>query len=359
MPGIRASIAKALVVIDSDASRRLAGQIEDVAARHSPLLIEGAPGTGRELIARVIHHAGPRKDAPFVSIEAGAAPRGFARDALDALDVANGGPLDQAAGGTLLVKNLCSLDRSSQRHVARVLREQGEESCAGKDGDVRVVGAGDGDVEEAVEAGLFDNDLYERIAGHRIQVPRLSEREDDIAPLAQHFVREYAREFGRGRMTLTARACERLLAYPWPGNVAELKDVSRRLVIRARGSRIDAAEVDAVLPLLAERMPVEDMSLEEVVRAKLGAFLKRVEGYPVTGFYQEIMDRVEKPMLNLVLEHTGGNQLKAAEILGLNRNTLRRKLSEHGIRAKAMRALGRRRADPETKKGRRHKDADA
>ena len=116
-----------------------------------------------------------------------------------------------------------------------------------------------------------------------------------------------------------------------PGNVAELKGVMRRLVVRVKGATVQAGDVDAILPQLAERVPLEQMSLEEMVRCKLTAFLRRFDGYPIAGVHEDVLARVEKPLLDLVMEHTGGNQVKAAEILGLNRNTLRRKLSEHGL----------------------------
>jgi two-component system nitrogen regulation response regulator GlnG len=151
-------------------------------------------------------------------------------------------------------------------------------------------------------------------------------------------------------MTLSSRAYERLVSYPWPGNVAELKGIARRLVYRAKRSRIEAGDVDAVLPAVAERVPLEQMSLEEMVRSKLAAFLRRVDGYPLSGLYDDVIARVEKPMLELVMKATGGNQLKAAELLGVNRNTLRRKLTEHGLLARkgTRRKPEHRRADTAT-----------
>src|SRR5690606_23869817 len=128
---------------------------------------------------------------------------------------------------------------------------------------------------------------------------------------------------------------------PWPGNVAELKQVARRLVMRAKSDSIEAADVDAVLPCLIPRAPLEELSFEDLVRLKLAELFKRVEGYPVTALHEEVLGLVERPLLQLVLEHTGNNQLKAAEILGVSRNTLRRRLLDFGLlaeRASPMRA---------------------
>lgn len=325
-----AEIKKAFVVVESAAAQALVEDVAEAASCDAPALIIGEPGTGRELVARMLHFHGPRAARPFECVEAGAAPRPLVRDRLDKKGA---GPLARAAGGTLLVKDLIALPRESQRRLDRAVRSD-------SGADVRVLGACNDDIAAAVDRDVFHRPLYDRMAEHTIAIPPLRERVTDIPPLTVHFVREYAREIGRGRMTLSTRAFERLVRYPWPGNVGELKTIARRVVIRARRSRIEAADIDAVLPAIAERAPLEELSLEDMVRHKLVEFLKRTEGYPVDGLYDAVIGRVERPLLALVMEHTGHNQLKAAEILGLNRNTLRRKLGEHGIHARTKRAGG-------------------
>ncbi len=308
--------------------RNVVDELEAVANTDRPALVEGERGTGREMIARVIHHAGPRRDLPFVAIEADMPlePDGLGDSSWDALA--------SAAGGTLLVKNILALAQASQRWLAKGLRE----TRPVDDAHVRVIGACDQDIESAVEAGVFDAELYEQMSCHQIRLPPLRDRVDDIPPLTRHFVTGYGREIGHRRIAVSTRAFERLVKYPWPGNVAELKDLSRSLVIRCRGARIEAGDVDALLPTVAERIPLEDMPFEDMVRVKIAAFLRRVEGYPVEGMYEDVIGRVERPLLSLVMEHTGGNQLKAAEILGVNRNTLRRKLEQYGIKSRTLRA---------------------
>jgi two-component system nitrogen regulation response regulator GlnG len=303
--------------------RRVADQIERLADSTAPALIVGEPGTGRELIARVLHFVGPRRGRRLIAVDAGTNAAGRFRDAADATSQAT---LRAAAGGTLMIKNLCELPRAGQRRLLGVLRAEHEEAV-----DVRFVGSSDPDLEAAVSAGIFRDDLHRLFDASRIEVPPLRDRAEDVPVLAGQLIRDYGREIGRNKMTLSTRAHERLVKYPWPGNVAELKGVARRLVYRAAKSRIEAAEVDAVLPQVAERVPLEDMPFEQMIACKLAAFLRRMDGYPVADLYGDVIARVERPLLDLVMTSTGGNQVRAAEILGLNRATLRRKLDEHGM----------------------------
>jgi len=333
--------ALSLLVAESESMRAVVCAVEEFATSGEPVLVLGEAGTGRELIARILHFASPRRTGEFVNVHGGSAPANMLRDAPGATSQTT---LAQAAGGSLLIKDLCELPRVEQRRLERVLRDR-----SGRDeaDDVLVVGSCDTDLSYAVEAGVFARDLYERFTRRSIVVPPLRDRVADIPPLTAVLIREYGREVGKNKMTVSTRAYDRLVKYPWPGNVAELKGVARRLVYRATKRRIEAGDVDAVLPSVAERVPLEQMSFEEMVKSKLGAFLRRVDGYPLSGLYEDVMSRVEKPMLDLVMKATGGNQLKAAEILGVNRNTLRRKLSDHGMldKKRTRRRTGRRRAE--------------
>lgn len=332
--------ALSLLVAESESMRAVVRAVEEFAGSGEPVLILGEAGTGRELIARILHFASPRRTGEFVSVHGGSAPANMLRDAPGATSQTT---LGQAAGGSLLIKDLCELPRGEQRRLERVLRDRSDDRAD----DVLVIGSCDLDLSYAVEAGVFSSNLYERFDRRSIVVPPLRDRVADIPPLTAVLIREYGREVGKNKMTVSTRAYDRLVKYPWPGNVGELKGVARRLVYRATKRRIEAGDVDAVLPSVAERVPLEQMSFEEMVKSKLGAFLRRVDGYPLSGLYEDVISRVEKPMLDLVMKATGGNQLKAAEILGVNRNTLRRKLSDHGMleKKRTRRATGRRRAE--------------
>ncbi|MCB9572131.1 MAG: sigma-54-dependent Fis family transcriptional regulator [Kofleriaceae bacterium] len=349
------------LVADSPAMRGVVEAVGRFAESDAPVLICGEHGTGRELVARVLHQAGPRRDARFVAV----------RPTLDGPDVPGpeaGGKKDEAeqrarralraaAGGTLLIKDVVDLPAGSQRTLRKAMRrrdgsperadrpERGERAeparrrveSTGEVFDVRVVGSADADLENAVQAKILSRELYEQLVGQRIDVPPLRERVADIPVLFERWVRHYGDEVGRGKLSVSTRAHARLVKYPWPGNVAELKAIARRLVVRASGPRVEAGDVDEILPKVAERVPLEDMAFEDMIKAKLAGFMQRMDGYPVHDLYEKVVQRVERPLFELVLQQTGGNQLKAAEILGLNRNTLRKKLVELGLEGSTRR----------------------
>ena len=345
--------ARSVLVADSESMKTLVDKIEQYADSDAPVLILGEAGTGRELIARVLHYASPRRDGQFVAMRA--------RMALETLrynpgECTSPGTLQAAAGGTLLIKELCDLPSASQRALERILdpsshsRARSKRARRRESHDVRVVGSCDLDLGLAADAKAFNRELYELLSMHRLDVPALRERVADIPRLTSQCIRQYSRELGRGRFNVSTRALERLQKYPWPGNVAELKGVCRRVVLRARNSRVEAGDVDAVLPVVAERVPLEDMSFEDMVRSKLGVFLRRMEGYSLDDLYEQVLARVEGPLFTAVLEHTGGNQVRAAEILGLARGTLRRKLDDRGIEVARAGARTRAKSPARTKK---------
>ena len=313
--------ARDFLVADSPAMRAVAQQVEQYAAGDAPVMITGEHGVGRELVARVLHQASPRKTGRFVAVrptfEGADVPSLTGDDACERAKRA----LRAAAGGTLLVKDVSDLSAPSQKTLKRAIREEHE--C-------QVVATADADVDHAVDAQIVSRDFYDLFAARRIEVPPLRERVEDLPTLFERWVKHYAAEVGRTKPTISSRAHERLRAYPWPGNVAELKSIARRLVVRVSRSRVEAGDVDEVLPKVAQRVPMEDLAFEEMVKAKLAGLLARIDGYPVHDLYDTVVARVERPLFELVLAHTGGNQVKAAEILGLNRNTLRKKLADLG-----------------------------
>jgi two-component system nitrogen regulation response regulator GlnG len=318
-----------LIVAESPPMREVVDFVAARAESDCPILIEGEPGTGRELIARVLHLASPRRLNGFSTVKGGTAPTGIFSDAISS----SSSVMRRARGGTLLVKDLVALHKTSQSRLTKILcGRSGGEDTRGDVVDVRVIATTEPDLFAAVAAGVVSDELYQCLAPNRIVIPPLRERAEDIAPLANKLIRGYGHAMGRKRIRISTRAYDRMVAYPWPGNVAELKAVCRRLAVRAEDLRVEVKDVEAVLPDAAERAPLEDLSFEEIVRAKLTEFLKQMEGYPLENFYEEVLSRVERPLLTLIMERTGNNQVKAAEILGLNRNTLRRKLQERGIR---------------------------
>jgi two-component system nitrogen regulation response regulator GlnG len=327
--------ANDFLVADSAAMRTILAKVEAYADGGAPVLISGEHGTGRELVARVLHQRGPRQRGRFVAVrptfEGAEVPHVDGDDACERAHRA----LRAAAGGTLLVKDVSDLSAPSQRTLRRAIRDRVRGARdSGEIHDVHVVATADIDLERAVEAKIVSPELYELFEPRRIEVPPLRDRSDDLPALFERWLKHYSAEVGRVKPTVSSRALERLRAYPWPGNVAELKSIARRLVVRVSRSCIEAGDVDEVLPVVAMRVPLEDLAFEEMVKAKLAGLLARIDGYPVHDLYEKVLARVERPLFDLVLAHTGGNQLKAAELLGLNRNTLRKKLGELGMESK-------------------------
>ena len=329
---LRATLrADDFLVATSAAMRAVAEQVEAYADGGAPVLITGEHGTGRELVARVLHQRGPRGKAHFITVR----PTFESSDLLmldvdDACERAHRA-LRAAAGGTLVVKDMIDLSAPSQRTLKRAIRDRKNPNAH----DVHVVATADVDVDRAVDAEIVKRDFYDLFAARRIEVPPLRERIDDLPVLSERWIKHYAAEVGRPKPTISSRAHTRLAEYPWPGNVAELKSVARRLIVRVARNRIEAGDVDEVLPVVATRVPLEDLAFEEMVKAKLAGLLARIDGYPAHDLYEKVLARVERPLFDLVLAHTGGNQLKAAELLGLNRNTLRKKLADLGIASKS------------------------
>jgi two-component system nitrogen regulation response regulator GlnG len=313
-----------ILVCESAAMRELHATIDRIASDDEPALIAGEPGTGRELVARLIHERSARGKRPLVTLRADV--DASEADFDDELERVSADGFARVRRGSLLFKDVGELTRAAQRRLAALLADQARGGWT-----ARILATADPGLDRVAEAGMWNRAVYARLSAWTVVVPPLRERLDDVAELADRFLRQYCRELGRTRVSLGGRALARLVGYAWPGNVAEHKHVVRRLAIGVRARVATDGDVDAVLPAVLARVPVEQLSLEEMVRARLIDFLRRVEGYAVTGVHDDIMGQVERPLIALVLDHAGGNQVRAAEILGLTRNTLRKKLADHGL----------------------------
>ncbi|MBW6525670.1 nitrogen regulation protein NR(I) [Sphingomonas sp. RHCKR7] len=307
------------------------------------VLVSGESGTGKELVARAIHDLGARRAAPFVPINMAAIPRelieaelfGHERGAFTGAAQRSAGRFEQAAGGTLFLDEIGDMPIEAQTRLLRVL-QSGEFTTVGGArtirADVRIVAATNRDLQQAVAAGQFREDLYYRLNVVPVALPALRERRGDIAELARHFL-DRAAEAGLPRKTLDAEAVAALEAHDWPGNVRELENLLRRLAALSRDDRIGAAEVVATIgsvPAAAEALP--DPGIEAAVRAMIERLAREEPRALDDGsLYDRVIGAVERPLIGAMLARHGGNQLRAARAIGLNRNTLRKRLDALGI----------------------------
>jgi len=291
-----------------------------------PVLVTGESGTGKSLIARAIHDFSDRRTLPFVTVTA---------SDLDAPD----GPqqiLSRVRDGSLLFDEIGDFDDAAQGRIVRMLDGFG-------DGAPRVMATSQKDLTERMEAGAFRQDLFYRLSGVTIDVPALRERVDDIPLLADHFLARSERD-GLPARRISPGAMEMIRAYSWPGNVRQLENTVRRLTVTAQVEVIGKPEVEAVLGNQPEIEPLIGSGDGEKLSASVAKHLRRyfdLHGgvLPPPGLYTRILREVEMPLIEIALDATGGNQAKCADLLGINRNTLRKKITDLDIRVTRRRKL--------------------
>jgi two-component system nitrogen regulation response regulator GlnG len=309
-----------------------------VAGRDVAVLITGESGTGKELVSRAIHGASARADGPFVAVNTAAIPRdlleselfGHERGAFTGAVATRVGRFREASGGTLFLDEIGDMPVELQAKLLRVLQE-GEVMPVGGSRpervDVRIIAATHRDPDAAVREGRFREDLLYRLRVVPIHIPPLRERREDIPVLAEHFVARYAESLAGGRRLLAQGSVERLARFDWPGNVRELENAIKRALVLAHSEVLTPEDFD----FLEETRPASDAGdgLPQRVRREVEAALDEPEPAEL---YRRLLERIERPLLEAVLERTEGNQIRAAALLGINRNTLRKKIAELGIR---------------------------
>lgn len=291
-----------------------------------PVMITGESGTGKSLIARAIHDFSDRRTMPFVVASA---------SDLQGMD----GPatlIARARGGSILFDEVGDLDPEAQAKIVRMLDSFGESAP-------RVMAASQDDLSLRIEDGGFRQDLFYRLSGVTIAVPSLRERVDDIPLLAEHFLTRAEREGGMDRR-FSDDALELIRTYSWPGNVRQLENTVRRLVVTSPEDLIGRSDVDFVLGNQPVMDPVGGRPENDKLSASVGKHLRRyfdLHGgvLPSPGLYQRILKEVETPLIEIALDATGGNQAKCADLLGINRNTLRKKITDLDIRVTRRRKL--------------------
>ncbi len=307
------------------------------------VMITGESGTGKELVARALHDYGKRRAGPFVAINMAAIPRdlieselfGHEKGAFTGAASRSAGRFEQAEGGTLFLDEIGDMPMDAQTRLLRVL-QQGEYTTVGGrtaiKTDVRIVAATNKDLRQLINQGLFREDLYFRLNVVPIRLPPLRERSEDIPDLVRHFFAQAEKE-GLPAKQIENAALERLRRYRWPGNIRELENLIRRLAALYPQDVISNSVIEAELaqPVVSS-MPEEkagDEGLSASVERHLATYFSGFgDNLPPPGLYHRVLREVEYPLISAALAATRGNQIKAAELLGVNRNTLRKKIRD-------------------------------
>jgi DNA-binding NtrC family response regulator len=309
------------IVGDSPQLRAAIDLARRVAPSRSTVLITGETGTGKELIAALIHRASPRAGGPLVKVNCAALPEtlleselfGHERGAFTGADSQRVGRFEEASGGTLFLDEIGEMSATTQAKLLRVLQDQEFHRLGGTRllrTDARIVSATNGDLEEMIREGLFREDLFFRLNVIRIHLPPLRERPEDLVALAHHFLQHFAREQNRPIRGFQEDALARIRTHPWPGNVRELRNAIERAVLMAEGSRVRAG----------------DLSL-----ATGAAFDGGLDGRPLLPADGATLEEMERRLVTEALERTGWVQKEAARLLGVSRRKLNYMIQRMGI----------------------------
>jgi two-component system nitrogen regulation response regulator GlnG len=299
------------------------------------VLIQGESGTGKELAARALHDLGRRRDGRFVVMNLAAAPRDRVDSELFGRGEGDAGKIAEADGGTLFLDEIGDMPLDAQTRLLRIF--DGADTAlnpkTGRRSNVRVIAASNRELRGLIQQGLFREDLYFRLNVAPIRLPPLRERLEDVPDLARHFLVRAHRE-GLPSKTIDQAAIERLQSHPWPGNVRELENLIRRICALYPEPMVTARIIDLELSesVVPGGKALGVASLSEIVCDHLtGYFASQPGGSPPDGLFDRVMAEVERPLIKLTLAATRGNQLRAARMLGLNRNTLRKRIHDLDI----------------------------
>lgn len=312
------------------------------------VMITGESGTGKEKVARALHDYGKRRSGPFVALNMAAIPRdlieselfGHEKGAFTGAVIRTSGRFEQARGGTLLLDEIGDMPLEAQTRLLRILQEGEYTTVGGRtpiQADVRIVAATHRDLARSIEERTFREDLYYRLNVVPIRLPPLRERSEDIPELVNHFLDQVTREVGSSPKRMTVEAMKTLKAYRWPGNVRELENLVRRLAVLYTQEILDE---DIIGRELSDNQSGEGINVavlrneglnQSIERHLKEYFLAHSGELPAGGLYDRVLRAVEYPLISTTLEATAGNQIKAAQVLGLNRNTLRKKIRDLDI----------------------------
>lgn len=323
----------------SSAMRKVFETVALVARSRATVLIRGETGTGKELVARSVHYNSPRCDKPWVGISCAALSDslleselfGHVKGAFTGAFEDRKGRFEMAHGGTLFLDEIGDMSESLQVKLLRVLQERQFERVGGTetiDVDVRLIAATNCNLEENIRNGTFREDLYYRLNVVPLYIPPLRERRDDVPLLIKHFLDKYSSENEKNITGLAPGALDILVRYHWPGNVRELESCIEMAVVMATEDRLT---VEMLPPKLQPSSKAAQLDTENAVDQAVSSL--SWSSLPDHGFYKELVPLIEKGLIQRALSETKGVKLRAAQLLGINRNTLHKKIAELGIEA--------------------------
>ena len=315
--------------------------IGQVAESDVTVLIRGESGTGKELVARAIYQHSRRKDGPFLAINCAAIPEtlleselfGHEKGAFTGASKRRIGKFEQCHQGTILLDEVGDMSLSTQAKILRVLQEGEFERIGGNETikvDVRVLASTNRKLEESIKEGKFREDLYYRLKIMTIALPPLRERKEDIQELTEYFFHLYNRQLGTQVSYIDPSIFKKLLSYTWPGNVRELGNTIKRGLILAKGDVLSEEEIifdegDGVTSFGSEE------ELEKSLNKMLDPLISDILRFWGTGLHSNLLDKVERFLIQKALTETGGNQVQASKLLGISRNTLRHRIEKYGL----------------------------
>ncbi len=331
------------IIGNSQAMQDVYKTLGRVAGSDVTVLVTGESGTGKELVARAIHINSPRLGKPFVALNCAAIPRellenelfGHERGAFTGATDRKAGKFEQAHGGTLFLDEIGDMPLELQAKLLRVLQEKEVVRTGGQQTiqiDTRIVAATNQNIAELVQKKEFREDLYYRLNVVPIKLPPLRERRDDIPMLVEFFLQRARQDLGIDAMECSGDALKKLSAYDWPGNVRELENVVKRAALLCPNHILTPADFPGLDSTGAATGT--DESLEALVCRKLESSLLQMNLTEMNNLYEMVLHQVERPLIKIVLQKSRGNQVRAADILGINRNTLRKKITLLGIDVK-------------------------
>lgn len=330
------------IVGKSAAMLKIYKTIGRVAEKELTVLITGESGTGKELVARAIHFNSRRKEERLVAVNIAALPKdlleselfGYEKGAFTGATIRKQGRFEEANSGTILLDEIGDMPLELQTKLLRVLEEKkyyrlGSERPV--EVDVRVIASTNKNLEEEVVRGTFRKDLYYRLNAITIEIPAVRERKEDIPLLVEYFLEKYSSELGTGKKIISDEAKNLLMQYDWPGNARELENTVKRVIVLSPDLTITSDALLDAAPYLRNIKDESRDTFDELMKAKVYSLINSFNEASYTGIYDIIIKKIEKPLIEATLEITKGNKKKAAAVLGINRNTLSKKMEELGI----------------------------